>query len=72
MTTNELLDIVKARGLKIVLDNDSRPVLKDAVGNPAVTGNLLSVLRIHRDRILKILNREATNKLAQNLTCGER
>jgi hypothetical protein len=61
MTTNELLDIVKSRGLKIVLI-DGRPVLEGARGNPAVTDNLLSVLRIHRDRIKEGLERESASK----------
>jgi hypothetical protein len=57
MSTKELLDIVKSRGLKIVLV-DGQPHLKGARGNPAVTENLLSTLRFHRDRIIDMLKRE--------------
>jgi hypothetical protein len=57
MTTKEVLEIVKARGLKIVLDGD-RPIIQRKKGDPSVTDNLLSVLRIHRERIIEILKRE--------------
>jgi hypothetical protein len=54
MSTKELLEIVKSRGLRIVL-RDGRPVLEGASGNPAVTDKLLSALRFHRERIIEIL-----------------
>jgi hypothetical protein len=57
MTTREVLEIAKARGLKIVLDDD-RPVIQRKKGDPAVTDKLLSVLRIHRERIIDMLKRE--------------
>ena len=57
MSTKELLEIVKARGLKVVLvDGQSR--LERLKGSTAVTDNLLSVLRFHRERIIDMLERE--------------
>jgi hypothetical protein len=57
MTTKKLLEIVKDRGLEIVI-RDGRPVLhkpKD-IGKEAVTDELLSVLKIHRERIIQHLS----------------
>ena len=58
MSTRELLNIVEKRGLRIVL-KDGRPVLEGAAANPAVTGKLLAVLKIHRERIVSLLDRGA-------------
>ncbi len=58
MTTKRLLEIVKERGLRIVLDGD-RPILKRPHGDTvAVTDKLLAVLKIHRERIVEELKRE--------------
>jgi hypothetical protein len=57
MTTKELLAIVKDRGLSVGI-KDGRPVLQGAANNPKVTDALLSVLKIHRERIIEILLRE--------------
>jgi hypothetical protein len=62
MSTKELLEIVVSRGLKIRLV-DGRPVLVRAHGSPAVTDNLLSVLRFHRERIIDHLKRESGEAL---------
>ncbi len=52
MTTTEVMMIVKDRGLDIVL-REGRPIL---IGRPpAVTDALLSVLKIHRERIIALL-----------------
>jgi hypothetical protein len=53
MSTSELLDIVRKRGLRIVLEN-GRPVLKRA-NREQVTDSLLAVLKVHRERIIKML-----------------
>ena len=53
MSTSELLDIVRKRGLRIVLEN-GKPVLKRA-NREQVTDNLLAVLKVHRERIIKML-----------------
>jgi hypothetical protein len=57
MSTEKLLEIVKARGLRIVLKDD-RPVLEKAAGKPEVTSRLLSVLAFHRERIIEKLKKE--------------
>lgn len=56
MTTKELLDIVKQRGLLIVLQ-EGRPILQRPPGNDKVTDKLLSVLKIHRERIIQELSK---------------
>ena len=56
MSTSELLDIVRKRGLRIVLEN-GRPVLKRA-NREQVTDNLLAVLKVHRERIIKMLEEQ--------------
>lgn len=66
MSTQELLDIVGKRGLRLTLE-DGRPVLKGAQGNPEVTDRLLTVLKIHRQRIIEILGGHAERKAAGNL-----
>lgn len=54
MTTTQLLEIVKERGLTIYI-RDGIPILK---GPPAkATEKLLAVLRFHRERILETLSR---------------
>lgn len=58
MSTNELLEIVKNRGLKIVLV-DGRPILKRPGDNDAVTDKLLNVLKLHRERIISMLAKES-------------
>lgn len=55
MTTQQVLEIVKKRGLKIVI-TDGRPVLKRPAGNDAVTDKLLAVLKRHRERIVSLLS----------------
>jgi hypothetical protein len=57
MTTKEVLEIVKARGLKIVLNGD-RPEIDPQGKKGVITDKLLSVLKIHRERIIEILKRE--------------
>ena len=59
MSTSELLDIVRKRGLRIVLEN-GRPVLKRA-NREQVTDNLLAVLKVHRERIIKMLEEQQWN-----------
>lgn len=57
MSTPELMQLVKDRGLRIKLSSDGRPVLDGAAGNPAVTDRLLAVLKIHRERIVELLKK---------------
>jgi hypothetical protein len=54
MSTQEVLRIVKDRGLSINL-KDGQPLLCRPQGSVAVTDSLLSVLKIHRQRIIDIL-----------------
>lgn len=61
MTTDELLEIVKARGLRIVL-KDGRPVLQPINGREGVTDKLMAVLTIHRERIIERLKRAEVMK----------
>lgn len=57
MTTEELLAIVERRGLKIEL-REGRPVIVRNPADPrAVTDRLLSVLTIHRQRIIELLSK---------------
>lgn len=56
MSTEQLLKIVKDRGLSIAI-KEGRPVLVNAANNPAVTDKLLAVLKRHRDRIIDLLSR---------------
>lgn len=58
MTTKELLEIVKRRGLSIVL-HEGRPILQRPLENDKVTDKLLSVLKIHRERIIQELSKES-------------
>jgi hypothetical protein len=51
MTTDELLQLVEARGLKVVL-KDGQPVLVRTRGNEGVTDSLLKVLKRHRAWII--------------------
>lgn len=51
MSTKDVLAIVKARGLEIVLQG-GRPVLRGFEKKGMVTGPLLAVLKIHRERIV--------------------
>jgi len=53
MSTRQVLDIVKARGLRIDLV-DGRPVIR-CTDRTAVTDALLSVLKIHREKIIEAL-----------------
>jgi hypothetical protein len=58
MSTKELLKLVAERGLTIELQ-DGRPVLKGASKRPgAATDKLLRVLKLHRDRIIELLQRK--------------
>lgn len=57
MTTEELLKIVKERGLELRLRNGV-PVVHYAHGEQDVTDALKSVLKLHRDRIINILASE--------------
>lgn len=56
MSTKEVLNIVKERGLEIVL-KDGRPVISKPAGNDGVTDRLLSVLKRHRERIIEELSK---------------
>jgi hypothetical protein len=56
MSTRQLLEIVKERGLKIVLDGD-KPILKRPNGNEGVTDKLLACLKRHRENIIAILKK---------------
>jgi len=58
MTTQQLLQIVKDRGLTIAL-KDGRPVLERAKGNANVNDALLAVLKWHRERIIEVLSRKS-------------
>lgn len=54
MSTKELLEIVKNRGLDVKLQN-GEPVLVRPAGNKYVTDKLLAALKIHRQWIIEIL-----------------
>lgn len=54
MSTEQLLKIVKERGLRIEI-KDGRPVLIRKAGDPALTDRLLAVLKRHRERIVTML-----------------
>lgn len=54
MSTDEVLAIVKERGLKIELRGE-RPVLVAPEKSPEVTDKLLAVLKVHRERIIERL-----------------
>jgi hypothetical protein len=54
MTTQKLLEIVRNRGLDIVL-KDGRPVIVPGKHRHQVTDKLLAVLRFHRERIIALL-----------------
>ena len=60
MTTQELLRIAADRGLKIVL-KENGPVISPPYDRAAVTGELLDVLKIHRERIIDILKQGVLN-----------
>jgi hypothetical protein len=51
MTTQKVMEIVRDRGLEIVL-KDGRPVIVPGNNRHQVTDELLAVLRIHRERIV--------------------
>ncbi len=55
MRTEQVLDIVKNRGLKIAL-KDGRPVIVPGPNRKEVTDELVKVLTIHRDRIIALLS----------------
>ena len=57
MTTKEVLEILKARGIRVVLE-DGRPVLKSPPAG-SVTPELLAVLKFHRQWIIEMLKRSA-------------
>jgi len=57
MTTQELLRIAADRGLNIIL-SEGRPVIAPGCEKAAVTGELLAVLKIHRERIIEILRQK--------------
>lgn len=59
MTTDELLKIVEARGLKVKLQN-GQPVLVREHGDQSATPKLLAVLKRHRDRIIAKLSPQVT------------
>ena len=52
MTTRELLEIVKSRGMEIYI-KDGNPLLRRN-GNPA-TEKLMAVLKRHRERIIEMV-----------------
>lgn len=54
MTTNELLEIAKKRGLKIIV-KEGRPMIVNPPSG-AVTDRLLAVLKIHREKIIAMLS----------------
>lgn len=56
MSTKEVLEIVKKRGLRIVL-KDGAPVLVRRSDNSGVTDSLLAVLKRHREWIIKELSK---------------
>lgn len=58
MTTQQVLDIVRDRGLRVFLGDDGRPRLARNGQDGAVTDALLAVLRRHRERIIEALKRE--------------
>lgn len=57
MTTKELLDIVKERGLSVVL-REGKPLLVRPTTCDRVSDKLLKVLGIHRERIIGLLQKE--------------
>ena len=57
MSTEQVLDIVKRRGMEVALE-DGRPVLKRNGSKDGVTAALLAVLTRHRDRIIQLLTRQ--------------
>ncbi len=57
MSTEELLQIVKDRGLSVAIQ-DGQPVLRPA-GSPAATARLMAVLKLHRERIVAQLTRRS-------------
>lgn len=57
MTTNEVFEIFRARGLKVRLGELGIPHLRGDA--KAITPRLLDVLRFHRDAIIKRLQSEA-------------
>ncbi len=59
MSTQELMSIVKDRGLDITL-KDGQPILQRPNGNANVTDELMRVLKHHRDRIVALLSRGTT------------
>ena len=54
MSTENVLKIVKERGLVIEI-REGRLVITNGANNPAVTDNLLKVLKRHRERIVALL-----------------
>ncbi len=54
MTTRQLMDIVKARGLKLEL-HEGRPVIVPNGHRGEVTDALLAVLKVHKERIIAVL-----------------
>ncbi len=54
MNTRQLMAIVQARGLKIEM-HDGRPVIVPNGHRAEVTDALLAVLKVHKDRIIAIL-----------------
>lgn len=57
MSTEKVMEIVRKRGLRIEL-KDGQPVLKRPAGNKNVTDSLLAVLKLHRERIVRLLEKE--------------
>ena len=56
MSTTEVLESVKRRGLNVTL-KEGRPVLQKPEGSKEVTAALLHVLTIHRERIIEVLSK---------------
>lgn len=56
MSTQQVLEIVKARGMSVIL-KDGQPVLRTNGKNDAATDRLFAVLKWHRDRIIELLKR---------------
>jgi hypothetical protein len=55
MNTKRLLEIVKDRGLQVVL-RDGRPIIVQGKKKENVTSELLAVLAAHREKIIKLLS----------------
>jgi hypothetical protein len=57
LTTKELMEIVKQRGLRIVIV-DGQLIIKKPVGNENVTDELVRVLKRRKEQIIAFLKSE--------------